>query len=170
MRLIRLTAEYIDDLIQGHIGQRGPHLESCALTLGSFDGLHRGHTALIERARKARYERDLADSAVFTFMQHPRVVLDSQPEPFLLTTWREKLSVLHESGCKVIVAADFCPALSRLTYIEFVEKFLVNYLGMKHLVAGHDVHLGADRGGTAETLASLGTRWMCCRRSPKASR
>ena len=156
MRLIRLTAEYVDELIGGRIGLRGPLLDTCALTLGSFDGLHRGHMALIRSVQEARAEHDLAAGAVFTFMQHPRLVLDPDPEPFLLTTWREKLSVLHESGCKVIVAADFCPALSRLTYREFVEKFLVGYLGMKHLVAGHDVHLGAARGGTAETLAAMG--------------
>jgi riboflavin kinase/FMN adenylyltransferase len=56
----------------------------------------------------------------------------------------------------VIVAADFCPELSRLGYREFVEKFLVGYLGMKHLIAGYDVHLGAERRGTATTLAALG--------------
>lgn len=156
MRLIRLTAEYIDELIEGRIGHRGPHLESSALTLGSFDGLHRGHMALIGGVQSSRKAKGLAAGAVFTFMQHPRQVLDPNPEPFLLTTWREKLSVLHESGCKVIVAADFCPALSKLTYREFVEKFLVGYLGMKHLVVGHDVHLGAARGGTEETLAALG--------------
>ncbi len=156
MHLIRLTAEYIQELIAGRIGQRGPRLESSSLTLGSFDGLHRGHMALIRGVQNTRVEHDLAAGAVFTFMQHPRLVLDPSPEPFLLTTWREKLSVLHESQCKVIVAADFCPALSRLTYKEFVATFLVGYLGMKHLVAGYDVHLGASRGGTAETLAVLG--------------
>lgn len=156
MRLIRLTSEYIAELIGGRIGQRGPQLESCALTLGSFDGLHRGHMELIRCMREARDRRGLAAGAVFTFMQHPRQVLDPSPEPFLLTTWREKLSVLHESGCKVIVAADFCPTLSRLPFTEFVSRFLVDYLGMKHLVAGHDVHLGAARGGTAASLAALG--------------
>ncbi len=156
MRLIRLTADYIDELIEGRIGHRGPQLESCSLTLGSFDGLHRGHMALIRAVQASCRERSLAAGAVFTFMQHPRLVLDPGPAPFLLTTWREKLSVLHESGCKVIVAADFCPALSRLSYREFVAKFLVGYLGMKHLVAGHDVHLGASRGGTVKTLSALG--------------
>ncbi len=158
MRLIRLTAEYIDELIAGHIGRRGPHLESCSLTLGSFDGLHRGHLALINGVQNGRRERELAYGAIFTFMQHPRLVLDPDPEPFLLTTWREKLSVLHESGCKVIVAADFCPALARLSYGDFVEKFLVRYLGMEHLVVGHDVHLGAARGGNEETLTALGAK------------
>lgn len=156
MRLIRLTAEYIDELIEGRIGHRGPQMASCSLTLGSFDGLHRGHMALIRGVQESSAARGLDAGAVFTFMQHPRLILEPKSEPFLLTTWREKLSVLQDSNCKVIVAADFCPALSRLTYREFVERFLVGYLGMKHLVAGHDVHLGAGRGGTAATLVALG--------------
>ena len=156
MRLIRLTEEYIDELIAGRIGVRGPQLESCSLALGSFDGLHRGHQELISRVRAGRREHDLSCGAVFTFMQHPRQTLSPHSDPYLLTTWREKLALLEELACEVIVAADFCPALSRLDYKTFVSRFLVGYLGMKHLVAGYDVHLGASRGGNAETLAALG--------------
>lgn len=156
MRLIRLTAEYIDEVIAGKIGVRGPQLESCALTLGSFDGLHLGHQELIKGVQAAKQRQCLAADVVFTFLQHPRQVLDAGGSPFLLTTWREKLAVLESLSCQVVVAADFCPALARLGYREFVEKFLVRYLGMKYLVAGHDVHLGADRRGTAQTLAALG--------------
>ena len=156
MRLIRLTEEYIEEIVSGRIGLRGPKLESCALAIGSFDGLHRGHMALIDGVRNARQELGLAAGAILTFMQHPRQLLDPDPEPFLLTTWREKLSILEECGCQVIVAVDFCPSLARLGYEEFVEKFLVRYLGMKHLVAGYDMHLGADRQGTARTLTELG--------------
>jgi riboflavin kinase/FMN adenylyltransferase len=156
VRVIRLTADYIDEVIAGKIGRRGPQLASCSLALGSFDGLHLGHQELIRGVNASRDRLGLADGAIFTFMQHPRQILDNHPEPFLLTTWREKLSVLQEIGCRVIVAADFCPALSRLDYREFVAKFLVGYLGMKHLVAGYDVHLGASRLGTAATLEKLG--------------
>ena len=156
MRLIRLSEEYIGEVIDGRIGLRGPKLESCALTIGSFDGLHRGHLALIDGVRTARKKLDLEAGAIFTFMQHPRQVLDNDSSPFLLTTWREKLAILEENGCQVIVAVDFCPRLARLCYSEFVEKFLVRYLGMKHLVAGYDVHLGANRLGNPRTLANLG--------------
>ncbi|MBU8871870.1 MAG: bifunctional riboflavin kinase/FMN adenylyltransferase [Gemmatimonadales bacterium] len=156
MRLIRLTEEYIEELIAGRIGVRGPQLESCSLALGSFDGLHRGHQKLISRVRAGRQEHNLASGAVFTFIQHPRQTLSPHSDPYLLTTWREKLALLEDLGCEVIVAADFCPALSRLDYKTFVSRFLVGYLGMKHLVAGYDVHLGANRGGTASTLADLG--------------
>jgi len=156
MRLIRLTEQYITEIIAGRLGVRGPQLESCALTLGSFDGLHRGHRALLRRTREARDRLDLAESVIFTFRQHPRELLDPTRAPFLLTTWREKLSLLEDFECRVIVAADFCPALADLDYRSFVEKFLVGYLGMKHLVVGHDAHLGSGREGTATTLAALG--------------
>lgn len=156
MRLIRLTRQYIAEIIAGRLGVRGPQLDSCSLTLGAFDGLHRGHRALMERTREARRRLGLAESVIFTFRQHPRELLDPTREAFLLTTWREKLSLLEDYHCRVIVAADFCPELAGLDYRSFVEKFLVGYLGMKHLVVGHDAHLGAGRQGTATTLAALG--------------
>ncbi len=156
MRLIRLTSEYIDELIAGSIGTREPKLPGSALALGSFDGLHRGHQELIRGVRDAKQRLGLDAAAIWTFKQHPRLVLDHDPEPFLLTTWREKLAVLAELGCEVVIAADFCPQLSRLAYPKFVEKFLMDYLGMKHLVAGYDIHLGHDRQGTAATLEVLG--------------
>jgi len=158
VRLIRLTATYINEIIAGKIGTRGPQLPSCSLALGSFDGLHRGHQELIAGVRASRDRLGLASGALFTFMQHPRQLLDPKSAPFLLTTWRAKLALLQEMDCPVIVAADFCPELSRLNYVEFVEKFLVGYLGMKHLVAGYDTHLGADRRGTASTLEELGRK------------
>lgn len=156
MRLIRLTENYITEIIEGKIGTRISQLESCSLALGSFDGLHRGHQELIREVKASRDRLGLASGALFTFMQHPRQLLDPQAEPFLLNTWRAKLAILQSLDVSVIVAADFCPALASLGYEEFVEKFLVGYLGMKHLVAGYDTHLGSDREGTADTLQELG--------------
>ena len=158
MRLIRLTDTYISEIIAGKIGTREPQLPSCSLALGSFDGLHRGHQELIRGVLASRDRLGLATGALFTFMQHPRQLLEPKAVPFLLTSWRAKLALLQQLDCPVIVAADFCPELSRLNYREFVEKFLVGYLGMKHLVAGYDTHLGADRKGTAATLEELGSK------------
>ena len=158
MRLIRISEQYINEIITGRIGAHRPQLESCALTLGSFDGLHRGHLELIKQTVAAKNRLNLADAVVFTFLQHPRQVLGDCNEPFLLTTWREKLSLLHDTNCPVIVAVDFCKQLAQLEYQDFVQKFLCDYLGMKHLVAGYDVHLGSQRGGTAESLARLGKK------------
>jgi len=124
--------------------------------LGAFDGLHLGHQKLIQSVQEAKTRRKFDSSCLFTFRRHPRLVLDSAPEPFLLSTWREKLSLLHRTGLDVVVAADFCPALATLDFRNFVQRFLVDFLGMKHFVAGYDVTLGANREGNAETLAALG--------------
>jgi len=156
MRLIRLTDEYLTRILAGQDSLPPGAVGPCSLSLGSFDGLHLGHQRLIRTVQEAKDRLGLPTSALFTFRRHPRLVLDKKPQPFLLTTWREKLSLLRETGLDVVVAADFCPALAQLSYGEFVGRFLVEFLDMKHFVAGYDVHLGADRGGTAQTLAALG--------------
>lgn len=156
MRLIRLTEEYIARIANNVDTLPRRTLQDSSLALGAFDGLHLGHQELIQAVIEAKRRRTLSASCLFTFRRHPRLVLERPTKPFLLTTWREKLSLLSETGLDVVVAADFCPALAKLPYREFVQRFLVEYLGMKHFVAGYDVHLGADRGGNAETLAALG--------------
>ncbi|MBK8166469.1 MAG: bifunctional riboflavin kinase/FMN adenylyltransferase [bacterium] len=156
MRMIRLSEQYVGELIDGRIGRRGPQLPPSALAVGAFDGFHRGHQELLRGVLAAQARQGLGAGAVFTFTRHPRQTLDPSGSPFLLTTWREKLSVLKELGCPVVVAADFCPQLARQTYREFTARFLTGYLGMKHLVAGHDVRIGAGREGDAARLAELG--------------
>ncbi|MBM4131461.1 hypothetical protein FJ250_10635, partial [bacterium] len=109
MRMIRLSEQYVGELIEGRIGRRGPQLPPSALAVGAFDGLHRGHQELLRGVLAARDRLGLGAGAVFTFTRHPRQTLDPAGAPFLLTTWREKLSVLKELGCPVVVAAEFCP-------------------------------------------------------------
>jgi hypothetical protein len=69
---------------------------------------------------------------------------------------RERLALLDGLGLDLLIAADFCPALARTPYDDCVRRFLVEHLGLRHIVAGHDVPLGAGRGGNAVTLAALG--------------
>ncbi|MCP4572447.1 MAG: bifunctional riboflavin kinase/FMN adenylyltransferase [bacterium] len=155
MRMIRLTAESIAKILADPDGAR-PLLPSCALTIGSFDGLHLGHQELIRRVADASYRQDLDAAAVFTFVQSPRQVLNGEAVPFQLTTWRAKLAALHNSPCEVLVAADFSPELAALDYRDFVRIFLVGLCGMKHFVAGWDMRMGKGRQGTAEDLKELG--------------
>lgn len=157
MRVLRLDEEAVTERLTGRA--LAPLASgACALTLGSFDGLHRGHQALVETLRAARDRLGLPVAALFTFRRHPRALLDPERAPQLLTPWRERLALLREAGLDLVVAADFCPALARTPYDEFVRLFLRDALGMRHFVAGHDVHLGAGRGGNAATLAVLGER------------
>lgn len=154
MRMIRLTAEAVAKIVgEGH----RPLLPgTSALTLGVFDGVHLGHQELIRRTRAAQARLQLDHAALLTFVQSPRQVLHPSDEPYQLTTWRAKLAALQAADCGVLIAADFTPAVSRLDYRVFVARILVGQLGMRHFVAGHDVHLGAGRRGNAETLAALG--------------
>jgi riboflavin kinase/FMN adenylyltransferase len=154
VRLIRLTADAIDKILTE--GSHRPLLAPGALTLGSFDGVHLGHQRLLRLVTGARDRLGLETAAVFTFVQSPRQVLQPSDEPFELTTWRAKLAALRAAGCETLIAADFVPALARLGYRDFVRAVLVEHFGMRHFVAGYDVHLGADRGGNAQTLGALG--------------
>ena len=154
MRLIRLSRRMIEHVLEEGGSLPGPALADCVVAVGSFDGLHRGHRALIDAVGAARDRLGLRHACLFTFREHPRQVLDAA-QPTLLTSWNEKLVLLDGMDVDVVVAADFCPALARLPYDVFVRRFLVEFLGMRHLVGGHDVHLGRERGGTETTLAPL---------------
>lgn len=156
MRMIRLTEPYITRIVAGESDLPREDVGPTALAVGSFDGLHRGHRELLCCVGEAKRRRQLATSCVFTFRHHPRLVLTTNPQPFLLTTWREKLAVLQDAQLDLVVAADFCPALAQLDYRTFVTTFLVRYLGLKHFIAGYDAHLGAGRRGDATALEALG--------------
>lgn len=155
MRMIRLNQDYLDRVLAGDSDLPTRRTGPCSLALGSFDGLHLGHRALVDAVRAAKTRHKLANTVLLTFRDHPRLVLGGLDGPFLLTTWREKLSVLEQLGLDVVVAIDFSASLAQIPYREFVERFLVKWLGVQHLVAGHDVHLGANREGNAAALSAL---------------
>jgi riboflavin kinase / FMN adenylyltransferase len=156
MRMIRLNSEYLGRVLDGETPLSQREFHPAGLVLGSFDGLHRGHQELVEALRAAKDRRGLKASILFTFRSHPRLTLGGMDGPFLLTTWREKLSLLEQLGVDVLVAVDFNPELAKVDYRRFVGQFLVGWLGMTHMVAGRDVHVGAGRRGDAAALAALG--------------
>lgn len=155
MHLIHLSEEVLTRVEAGH--ESLPRLvpDGAAVAIGSFDGLHLGHRTLIDAVRTARDDADLAAAVLFTFRGHPRQVLDGNG-PRLLTSWPEKLALIQDADIDLVVVVDFCRALAAVPYDDFVKRYLVEMLGMTHLVGGHDVHLGSDRGGDAATLAALG--------------
>jgi len=154
VHLIHLSEELLTRALGGREALPAAVLPASVVAVGSFDGLHPGHRALIDAVKREASARGLA-ACLFTFRSHPRAVLDGHA-PRQITSWREKLALLGDAGLDAVVAVDFCPALARLDYRDFVDRFLIGMLGMRHLVGGHDLHLGAGRGGTAATLAALG--------------
>ena len=119
-----------------------------AVAIGSFDGVHRGHLAVIEAVRATGHE-----STVITFDPHPRIALGNKVE--LLTTLERRLELLEAAGVAAAVVASFTRELQQLTPEEFAERFL-RATGVEVVVAGEDFRFGVRRSGDLALLNRLG--------------
>lgn len=134
-----------------------PGLAGTAVTVGSFDGVHRGHLDVISLLVRRARDCGLRSLAV-TFDPHPLEVVNPAAAPQLLTVGYEKLEVLAETGLDYLAVLPFTPALARLSPESFVLDILVARFGMHDLLMGHDHGLGRQRAGTPEVLQALGAR------------
>ncbi len=125
------------------------------LTVGSFDGVHRGHLDILARLVHHARARQLA-SLLVTFDPHPLEVVNPAAAPPLLTVGNEKLEVLAESGIDYVAVLPFTPALQRLTAEEFVDQVLRGRFRMRALLMGHDHGFGRNRSGDVGTMQALG--------------
>jgi riboflavin kinase/FMN adenylyltransferase len=132
-----------------------PNVTATALTVGTFDGVHRGHLDLIGRLVARARDLSLPSIAV-TFEPHPLMVVNPAAAPPLLTVGDEKLEVLAETGLDYLAVVAFTPALAALSAEEFVMRVLCGRLRMRDLLIGHDHGLGRERAGTADVLTALG--------------
>jgi len=122
--------------------------EPRAVAVGSFDGVHRGHLAVVDAVRGT----GLAPT-VITFDPHPRIALGNKVE--LLTTLDRRLELLEAAGVEAVVVATFDAALQRLTPAEFAQRFL-RAIGVEAVVAGEDFRFGVRRSGDLGLLERLG--------------
>ena len=127
----------------------------CVVTVGFFDGVHRGHRAVLERTVGAARERGVRSVAV-TFDRHPREVLTPGNEPRLLTTVERKASLIGASGIDVLVVLAFTRAFSEVSAADFVNDILVGGLHAVHAVMGANFTFGHRAAGTIENLPELG--------------
>jgi len=124
------------------------------LTIGNFDGVHRGHQTLLARLLGVAAELD-AVGGLITFDPHPLAVLRPEHAPLLLTTPHERLQVAAQLGLGVGVIQPFTPELAAVGPDTFVG-WLKQHLNLAALVAGPDFALGRNRSGNLEVLAALG--------------
>jgi riboflavin kinase / FMN adenylyltransferase len=125
------------------------------VTVGTFDGVHRGHRAVLEEiARRGR--RRGADSVVVTFDPHPLAVVNPGAEPRLLTLPAERRRLLAGAGVDRVVLLPFTPALAALGPEEFIRSVLRVEVGMVELVLGYDHGFGRGRAGDVETVRRIG--------------
>jgi len=121
------------------------------LAIGNFDGVHRGHQALLETA--ATIARDIgAPAGAVIFEPHPREFFHPEEPHFHLTPLAQKLAIFEGLGLDVAIVLPFDAALAMLSADDFVAQVLVADLGARHIVIGHDFFFGRNRGGTPETM------------------
>jgi riboflavin kinase/FMN adenylyltransferase len=140
--------------VETHFGLPERPLPRGWLTIGSFDGVHRGHVKVVRRlVQQAR--RQGAPTAVMTFDPHPRCVLAPDTCPLSLTTVDEKAAVVAELGVEHLVVMPFTHRLSQLTATEFMDKTTAS-LPLSGLVIGYDFALGHQRRGDRPFLEHYG--------------
>jgi len=129
-----------------------------ALTIGNFDGVHLGHQAMLERLKREARARQLP-AAVMTFEPHPREFFAPDQAPTRLSSLREKLEVLATLGIDRAYVCRFSYDLARTTPEAFIERMLVQGLGVRWLMVGDDFRFGARRGGDLGMLQALAPRY-----------
>jgi riboflavin kinase/FMN adenylyltransferase len=126
-----------------------------AVALGNFDGVHRGHQALLDRT--AEHAKVLnAPVVALTFEPHPRGFFVPDTGPFRLTLPPAKLRLLEQYGVQAALAQRFDQAFADLSPGAFVDDVLLKGLGVRHVVCGYDFTFGARRGGNVEMLRRKG--------------
>ena len=127
-----------------------------ALAIGNFDGVHRGHGALLERLGEVARQASLPP-AILTFEPHPREFFSPASAPTRLTTLREKLELLAEAGVEQAMVCRFNAGFAALSAQEFIDEVLVRGLRVRHLIIGDDFRFGRGRTGDFALLQQAGT-------------
>lgn len=141
---------------------RGTHevpqtMRGGVLAIGNFDGVHRGHQALIASTiRQARSNE--APAGVMVFEPHPRTFFQPDAPHFQLTDLDAKIALLSDLGLDLCVVLEFNAALASLPGDQFIADILVRDLGVSHVIVGYDFHFGKGRDGSPETLRRAGER------------
>ena len=132
----------------------------CALTIGNFDGVHRGHRALLSRVTEAATRLGV-ESAVMTFEPHPREYFahlsgDENRAPRRVANLRDKLQALEAAGIDRVIVEHFNARFAAMSPEDFVRKLLVDGLHVKWLIVGDDFRFGAKRAGDFAMLTEAG--------------
>lgn len=126
------------------------------VTVGTFDGVHAGHRAIMNTVLRKAGERN-ARSVIVTFDPHPREIINPGGEGIkLLTTLRERCEILEEIGINTLVVIPFDRDFSLLSSEEFIRDIIYKRIGVSEFVIGYDHQFGRNREGTIETIEQLG--------------
>lgn len=128
-----------------------PAFRNTVITIGTFDGVHLGHKAILQRVVKHAREID-GESVLITFEPHPRKLIFPNQPLKLLTPLKEKLELVSQEGIEHIVVVPFTRDFSNLTADQYIKDFLVKKFHPHSIVIGYDHHFGYDRTGNIDLL------------------
>lgn len=128
-------------------------IDKAVVTIGTFDGVHRGHQMLIKRMKEiAKIEK--GETVLLTFFPHPRMVLYPETENLvLINTMDEKISLLKKFGIDHLIIHPFTKEFSQLSSEDFIKDIIVKKIGTKRLIIGYNHHFGKNREGSFEHLS-----------------
>jgi riboflavin kinase/FMN adenylyltransferase len=132
-------------------------LKNPVLSIGNFDGVHRGHLALFEKV-KARAGAIGGQSAVMTFEPHPIRVMKPGNGPLLITPTRQKIELIGKAGIDVLFCIPFTREFASISAEDFVKDILVARIGVKEIVVGYDYAFGRNREGNIPLLREMGEK------------
>ncbi len=132
-------------------------LRATVVTLGNFDGVHRGHRAVLGVLTEQAAAQSLVSVAV-TFYPHPIAVLNPSAAPAELTSLRQRLALLEAAGVDAVLVLEFTREFASQTPAEFVDSVFVGALHAQVVVVGEDTRFGVRNSGTVETLIELGAQ------------
>jgi len=140
------------------------HLEgirNAVVTTGSFDGVHSGHKAILERLKKSAFEIG-GETVLITFHPHPRKVL--YPDTYgkdlrLITSSREKIELLSRAGLDHLIIVNFTKEFSEISSLKFVREILLKKLHARMIITGYNHHFGHNREGDTELMRQIGEQY-----------
>lgn len=135
----------------------GP-LTNPVLTIGNFDGMHKGHLALFDKV-KERAKSLQGQSAIMTFEPHPIKVIMPGNGPPLITPIQQKLRLMEGTGIDVIFCLPFTKEFAAISARDFVKDILVDKIGIKEIVVGYDYTFGHGREGNIQLLKEMGSHF-----------
>ncbi|MEK2612184.1 bifunctional riboflavin kinase/FAD synthetase [Pseudomonas shirazensis] len=144
-------------LVRGLHNLRPEH-RGCVATIGNFDGVHRGHQAILARLRDRARELGLP-TCVVIFEPQPREYFAPETAPARLARLRDKVQLLAAEGIDLVLCLAFNQRLSQLSADEFVKTIVVDGLGVRHLEVGDDFRFGCDRAGDFDFLVEAGKKY-----------
>jgi riboflavin kinase/FMN adenylyltransferase len=130
-------------------------IHNSVVTIGNFDGVHRGHMEIFRHLIACGVQRGL-QSVVVTFNPHPLKVLNGASTPPMITTFEQKVALIGSAGVDYLVVVPFTVEFARMTADDFVRNMLCDTLGMRHIIIGHDYAFGNGRAGNYQTLERIG--------------